>query len=303
MNLDNSSNNSQPKFIRSPSRLVFIEDLINGLWNDTDKLMMTRYGNIKRSRIIGTIIDKREVIDDAQNESFIADTEKSRSRISFLIDDGTGRVWATLWGADPKDFEKYQKGDLILLVGLIRSYRNQPTISFDFIVKIVNPNVEINFRLEILRRRKFEPKFEFEQNKNIEFSDFDLNFSKDQNPSKNNDSNQEFELNYPEINDIDYINQIQEKKVNDQINIENKPKSKRKEQISTKTPNSPDLTENNLTQQILDYITQNDQGDGVSIKNISKDLNIQDSQLKKIVEKLNQDVKIYKTSPGNYSVY
>ena len=69
------------RFNRVPSKRVLLIDLEEGDWNDDEKALLTRYGKVKRIRFIGTVIEKREVLDDAQKESFISDNNMSRSRV------------------------------------------------------------------------------------------------------------------------------------------------------------------------------------------------------------------------------
>ncbi len=101
------------RFNQVPSKRVLLIDLEEGDWNDDEKALLTGYGKVKRIRFIGTVIRKREVLDNAQKESFISDNNMSRSRVTLLLDDGTGRIWATRWGALPEDYAYIKKGDLV----------------------------------------------------------------------------------------------------------------------------------------------------------------------------------------------
>ena len=66
------------QFKRYPAVRVLVEDLTNGVWNDEEKTLATRYGNIKRIRICGVAIRKTEKEDEANEEtSFLGDSVQS----------------------------------------------------------------------------------------------------------------------------------------------------------------------------------------------------------------------------------
>lgn len=287
MSAYSSNDGATNKFIRHPTKRVLIEDLFNGNWNDTEKMMATRYGNIKRARIMGTILDKREIIEENPSESFISDNATSRSRVSFLIDDGTGRVYATLWGARPEDYKHFIKGNLVELGGVVRVYKNRPTLTFDFINKIENVNFEIYNLLQILQKRKINPPI----TKTNKVDSFEME-------SKNN-----FDIPKKSMDEETYMEQIEQSNVNNSsISSEMKNTSPINPK-PTKQENSSAFKDLDLPQQIIHYIEANDSGDGTSIKDIGQALSIDESKLKNLIEQLCQDVKVYKVKPGHYSAY
>ena len=56
--------NSSPdanRFKRWPAIRTFISDLIDGQWIEQEKQLSTRYGKLKRVRLSGTVVTKKEI--------------------------------------------------------------------------------------------------------------------------------------------------------------------------------------------------------------------------------------------------
>jgi RPA family protein len=295
---DQSSDANAAKFNRAPAIRVLIKDLEEGDWNDTEKVLVSRYGKLKRVRFIGTVIEKREVLDDNQSESFLSNETKSKSRVTFLIDDGTGRIWATQWGALPEDFVHIKKGELVEICGIIRYYKSHPTLSFEFIKNLNNPNFEAYHILTILNTRKSKPRYEFTKSAQEDtFSDF--GFPKNKRQSSNKESSV--------LDDLESEESNYDASKSEKISTENKKAELNPNKIkviSDSKPNNKDILKQlDTTQQILDFIESNDNGDGASLKEMAQSLGIEESILKKQMDQLCQDIKIYKVKPGYYSSY
>lgn len=276
MNLGKEVSNST-KYRRYPAIRVFIIDLHKGQWLTEEKMLATRYGKLKNVRICGIITNKNEIIEDNSENSFISRTSMGNARLSFQIDDGTGRLWTTLWGVESDEYSTLKFGTTVDLVGNVRSYKNKVSITVKFIRSIKDPNYELNNTLEILRKRKFDPKFEIEKVTPKTFDEFDFE-------SKNE-------------NLMESVNE----------NIENEGK---KSQILLPDINTEEQSLNSdpfkgldLMDEIVKYIQEKDQGDGVSVQDIAKNFSITTEKLRNIIDQLSQDVKLYKTHPGHYSSY
>lgn len=324
----NSNENNAVKMVRTPTKRALISDLESGQWNEQEKIYMTRYGKIKRVRLVATIMEKREIIDDKENDNFLAVNSMSRSRVTFLIDDGTGSLWATLWGAVPEDFTHIVKGDLIDIVGILRSYHNHPSLTFEFIRKIDNFNFETYHILSILKQRKFEPKIQIEKIDNNGFNGFDHNIPetkpiKSNQNSSNSANSSKNEKDFPDKSDI--IDEIASSDKNsvirpnfpnsqkspDNRSLNNEIKSNSSNQLkndlsnnttSIKTANST-FQELDLNEKIIEFIDSHDTGDGTAVKDISQTFSIDEIKLKPILENLTQKIKIYKVKAGFYSTY
>ena len=275
MSYNNAPSNT--KFKRHPAKRSFIGDLIEGQWNDEEKILSTRYGNLKRVRLCGTLINKKEVVEQNSEDSFLAESFESNSRLSFQIDDGTGQLWGTLWGIEPNEYDHLIKGDLIDFVGIVRFYKSNVAVTAEFVRKVKDPNKVIYHSLEVLRKRKLDQNFEISKSTQNDFTDFDFNPKEE----KVIPTIQEYE---PQTISPTKI------KSNDNQSIVN----------SSKSDAFDGLDQND---QIVDYILNHDSGDGVSIKQIADQFSITPVDLQVILEQLSQDVRIYKSQPGHYSSY
>ena len=280
MNL-NKENLDAQRYKRFPAKRVFIGDLHEGQWSSDENILASRYGMIKTVRICGTVTQKKEDTKEIVEESFISNNLNDNTKIFFQIDDGTGRLNCTLWGVQFEDYSNIIYGSLVDLVGNTRSYKDNINLNIKFIRKIENPNDEIYHSLEVLRRRKLEPTFEIEKITPINFNDFDFE-------SKIEDENEDLTENI-----------IKEIEINEK---EGRKKKIEKSEEKSK-PNSDLFKGLDQMDEIVVYIQENDKGDGVSIEEICKIFSINMEEIKKIIDQLCQDVKIYKVHPGFYSSY
>ncbi|WP_371801941.1 hypothetical protein [Candidatus Lokiarchaeum ossiferum] len=275
MSYNNAPSNT--KFKRHPAKRTFIGDLIEGQWNDEEKILSTRYGNLKRVRLCGTLINKKEVVEQNSEDSFLAESFESNSRLSFQIDDGTGQLWGTIWGIEQNEYDHLLKGDLIDFVGIVRFYKSNVAVTAEFVRKIKDPNNLIYHNLEVLRKRKLDQSFEISKSPQNDFTDFDFNPTEE----KTIPNIQEFESQSPPPMKINPV----------------------RDQVITKSNESAVFDNLDQNDQIVDYILKQDSGDGVSIKQIAEHFSIEINHLQSILEQLSQDVRIYKSQPGHYSSY
>ena len=139
---------------RSPAVHCWIKHLVEGTFSDEDKFLYTIFGRIKRARILGTIVDKRELIASQPTESesaFDSDID-SELRIEFDLDDSTGLIRATLWQADPEKYENFHTGDIVDVVGIVRKWKDFINISPEIIKKVEDPNYILLRNAEIIKQ-------------------------------------------------------------------------------------------------------------------------------------------------------
>ncbi len=277
----NKINSDSQRYKRYPAKRVFIGDLQEGQWLSDENILASRYGKLKTVRICGTVTKKKEDEKENVEESFISNDLTDNTRIYFQIDDGTGRLNCTIWGVQFEDYSNIVYGSLVDLVGNTRSYRDAINLNLKFIRKIENPNYEIYHNLEVLKRRKLETTFEIEKITPTNFKDFDFE-------SKKEDVNEN--LAETIIKEIENNEKIERRNNSE----ESKEKSK---------PNSDLFKGLDQMDEIVIYIRENDKGDGVLIEDIAKIFSINMGEIKKIIDQLCQDVKIYKVQPGYYSSY
>ncbi len=277
----NKTNTDAQRYKTYPAKRVYIGDLHEGQWLPDEKILASRYGKLKTVRICGTVTKKKEDTKEVAEESFISDNLIDNKKIFFQIDDGTGRLNCTIWGIQFEDYSNITYGSLVDLVGNTKFYRNEANLNIKFIRKIENPNYEIYHILEVLKRRKIEPTFEIEKITPINFNDFDFE-------SKNKDEDENLA--------DSILKEIENNEKNDRRkNIE--------ESVEKNEPNSDLFKGLDQMDDIVVYIQENDKGDGVSIEDVAKKFSINMDEIKKIIDQLCQDVKIYKVHPGFYSSY
>lgn len=291
MSIENLSEGGS-RFQKNPALHVFIKDLDEGQWIDEEKMVSTRYGRVKRVRVCGTIIYRKDSINENQEDSFLDDSFGQNSRISFQIDDGTGRIWVTIFGIEIEDYKFIQKGILIEVVGKTRQYRNKISLVGEFAKKLSDPNWETYHMLKILTRRKLKPKYKIEKIETPSFSDFDFesNILQDSTPSN--------------LDPIEISDEIDMQTIGKATNpIYNDEKieefSSKNESFSSNDP----FEKLNILDKIVEYIKDNDNDDGVAITEIQSALNLDLTALKTHLNQLSQDIRIYKTSDGHYSAY
>jgi RPA family protein len=331
-------------FKRSPMKRLFVEDILAGEWQETEKAALTRYGSIKRCRIVGTVVNQRDVIKEDTEGSFITERPGSNRRLVYQIDDGTGNIWATQWGVAIEDPHDIKTGMMVDCVGTIRFYRKYPGITVEYIRKINDPNIELYHMAEVIKKRLFEPTFQV-----IKQAPTDLDYgssfpsevsqemesivgkssqkkkkssqkSKTKAREKEGDllqplekvkvskamkkiDNEEIQSNEKEDSFSSDDSELDFQEMLKELEKDSNSISESNENIesSSRVPiieSSPDVLE-----RIIQIIAQNDTGDGVSIQKIAQELQLSLDQLKPLLEQLTQDIKIFKTQPGYYSVY
>ncbi|MHA1612060.1 MAG: OB-fold nucleic acid binding domain-containing protein [Promethearchaeota archaeon] len=283
MSLD-SMNNDASRFKRLPVMRVLIQDLTDGQWIEEEKMVSTRYGRIKRVRICGTVIDRKEPVQNNAEESFLDDSMSQNTRLSFQVDDGTGRIWGTLWGIEIEDYAHLQPGAIVDIVGIARQYRNRISLTCEYARQLQDPNWETVHILRVAERRKFKPKFDIETIENATFDDFSF------------DSDNEISSTGTAAND--------ESSFSDSNHLENKDVVVETLLDNTNLNGEVDAFENlNVMDKIVEFIQTQDNGDGVSIQKIAESLSVALPILKSQLDQLSQDIRIYKTSAGHYSAY
>ncbi|MGV9203639.1 MAG: OB-fold nucleic acid binding domain-containing protein [Promethearchaeia archaeon] len=143
-------------FKRYPAVRCWIKHLLEGNYSDEDKALYTIFGLVKRVRLLATIVDKREIIENSSDEDDdLLDLEDEvASRIEFDLDDGTGLIRATLWQVRPDKYDYLQKGDLIDVVGKVRQYKEFTSISPEILRKIHNPNYALLRNAQVVKKIK-----------------------------------------------------------------------------------------------------------------------------------------------------
>ena len=116
------------------------------------------FGKIKRVRLIGTIIDKREKIqepkirDDQEGNDNFGTEESSFNIIEFDLDDTTGSIRTSIFNKEFEDYNDYQIGDIVEVIGLLRRWKTYTSLSIEIIKKVQDPNLVLLRNAEIIKR-------------------------------------------------------------------------------------------------------------------------------------------------------
>jgi len=115
-----------------PAVRCWIKHIIEGKFNPENNSIFTIFGEIKRVRLFGTVIDK--------NEFMSKNDEQESVNLRISLDDGTGLINAIKWEANSNRYERINKGDIVSLVGRVNKWNEITQVTLGHINKIENPN-------------------------------------------------------------------------------------------------------------------------------------------------------------------
>jgi hypothetical protein len=140
---------------RYPAVTCWIKHILEGTYSENDRILFTKFGKIKRVRIIATIIDKRQILSNQGiNDDLLEDDGAGWSRLEFDLDDGTGLIRATTFNLKPENYTEIVKGDIVDIVGLIRYWNGFISITPEIIRKVDNPNMILLRTAQIIKELK-----------------------------------------------------------------------------------------------------------------------------------------------------
>ena len=122
--------NETIRFRRNPAIQCWIKHLFEGQYNESEKLFHTIFGNVKRVRIIATIINKREnLIEKNEVDMGMEENIESNIRLDFDLDDSTGLIRAIIRNVDPDKYKKFNKGDIVEVTGRVSKFKDFISLS------------------------------------------------------------------------------------------------------------------------------------------------------------------------------
>jgi RPA family protein len=129
---------------RMTARKIRIADLTNGRWVKNEGLepsfVVTQSGEqVSRARIMGTVVSK-----------FVSEDENFAS---ITIDDSTDTIRAKTFKT-VKPLDMIQVGDVVDLIGKVREYNAEIYIMPEIVRKILDPNIEVLRRLELIAKAR-----------------------------------------------------------------------------------------------------------------------------------------------------
>ncbi|MFX1365104.1 MAG: hypothetical protein ACFE9Y_09305 [Promethearchaeota archaeon] len=180
-------------FKRNPTIQCWIKHIIEGQYNESEKFFYTIFGQVKRVRIIGTIINKKEqIIEAIDMDMGLEEDLHSNIRLDFDLDDSTGVIRAIIRNINPEKFNVFNKGDIVEVIGRISKYGEYISLWIEIMKKVNEPNLILLRNAEIIHKIKSGDIQEIPDilqldNKKEDFSDeIDINtlFEKDGEGSK-----------------------------------------------------------------------------------------------------------------------
>ena len=145
--------NEQMRFKRNPAIHCWIKHIKESLYNENERSFYSIFGKVKRIRLIATIIKKSEEL--MGNDEFGFDNDKEDNiRLLYDLDDGSGLIRAFIDNKEPENFNDYDKGDIVDVVGLISKRSDLIVLRTEIIKKVVTPNYILLRNAEILNRIK-----------------------------------------------------------------------------------------------------------------------------------------------------
>jgi hypothetical protein len=107
----------------------------------------TFLGQISRVNLIATVIDRFEATRDQE-------TEQGRGFATITLDDGSGVIRVKMWGNQTEKMANIQLGDLVLVIGKVRTFQGETYINGEVIRRLEDPNWEMVRLLELINIRR-----------------------------------------------------------------------------------------------------------------------------------------------------
>ncbi|MFX1582589.1 MAG: OB-fold nucleic acid binding domain-containing protein, partial [Promethearchaeota archaeon] len=136
---------------------VAIHDIQDGdlIANDQGNVVgvETFLGQVSRVNIIATVVDRYQATQERLDDD-------GKGFATITLDDGTGVIRAKMWGELAAKLGEIQVGDLVLVVGRIRSFQGETYINGEVVRRLDDPNWETVRLLELQQSRSNPHKLE-----------------------------------------------------------------------------------------------------------------------------------------------
>lgn len=137
-------------FKRATAARVAIQDIQEGelVANEAGNVVAvdTFLGQVSRVNVIATVVDRFEATQERLGE-------EGRGFATVTLDDGTGVIRVKMWGELSAKLSQLQVGDLILVVGRVRSFQGETYINGEIVRRLDDPNWETVRLLELATSR------------------------------------------------------------------------------------------------------------------------------------------------------
>jgi RPA family protein len=138
---------------RSTAAKVSIRDITEGkpITGEDGRVLAveTHIGKIGRVNVVATVIDRFE--GTSENEE-----QESGGFATITLDDGTGVIRVKMWGELSRKLAQIKVGDLVLVIGKIRSFQDETYLNGEVIRRLEDKNWE-TVRLLELAQSQIDP--------------------------------------------------------------------------------------------------------------------------------------------------
>jgi RPA family protein len=124
---------------RATAAKLAIQDIQSGdlIANDQGNVVgvETFLGQVSRVNVIATIVDRYQITQERLEED-------GKGFATITLDDGTGVIRVKMWGELAARLAEVQVGDLVLVVGRVRSFQGETYINGEVVRRLDDPNWE-----------------------------------------------------------------------------------------------------------------------------------------------------------------
>ncbi len=271
-------------FQRMPTKKLKILHLLTAQYNEDTKDFTTPMGNVKRARIVATVIDKKYFTRPDTPENTSNPEQSSSARMVLTLDDGTGIIRAINWNATETTYNDISVGNDVEVFGIVKYYRERPQIIPEIVRSIDDPNYELLRDLEIKKNLKSGPTVKKTTKLPAPVEAAEQLLSEPDNPAPENPPLQEGE-----------------EKKKGKKKAKGQQKVKEKSETTQENPPEPaEAADFNIKDKIYEIILTRDSGNGVSFEEIQEDSHLDAPTLKSILKTLEKETAIGETRPGFY---
>jgi hypothetical protein len=140
---------------RNPAIHCWIRHIEEGNYDENENSFLTIFGKVKRVRLIATIVERREkIIEPDEFEIGLEEESKTNVRLFFSLDDSTGLIRAVKDRVNPDNYNIYNVGDIVDVVGRVNKKGGYISLWIEIIKKVEEPNFILLRNAEIINRIK-----------------------------------------------------------------------------------------------------------------------------------------------------
>ncbi|MHA2037204.1 MAG: hypothetical protein ACW98X_12265 [Promethearchaeota archaeon] len=142
-------------FKRFPAISCWIKHITESKYDEKKNIFHTIFGNVKRVRLTGTIIEKTEEITEIDDYNFgLEDESKENIQLIFKLDDGTSLIRGLIDTDNPEKYRNFRVGHAVDVVGRPRKKDDNLSLWIEIIRKIEEPNYILLREVEIIKKIK-----------------------------------------------------------------------------------------------------------------------------------------------------